>query len=317
MRRAGIRVSISLWLLWLGMATAQAAPEYHLQARKIAPDTWVIEGANADFSPANGCNIINTGFIATGAGVWVVNTGPSKLYGQAQRRLIEATVGEKIVQVVNLNLHPDYFFGNQAYADVPTAALAGTRQGMRLEGESYADNLYRLCGDWMLGTSSTPARNDIQPGVLSVGRHSLELVRLHGHTPDDLVLIDHTTGVVFAGGLAFSQRIATMPHAVIDDWFVSLETLQAKLSTLPLKVLVPSHGPVLDDAQAVSDTRDYLTWIDQSLRADARRGLDLNEVLQQPLAQRFATFGAVATEHPRNLMTLYPRYEQAELARQK
>jgi hypothetical protein len=84
-----------------------------------APGVWVVEGDNADFSVANGCNIINTGFIATGAGVLVINTGPSRLYGEQLRALIAAPRPEPVVQVLHLNLHPDYFLGNQAFADVP------------------------------------------------------------------------------------------------------------------------------------------------------------------------------------------------------
>ena len=75
--------------------------DYDLQARQIAPRTWVIEGAVDDFSRQNGCNIINTAFIATGAGVVVVNTGPSRLYGEQQRKLIERTTQETVVQVLH------------------------------------------------------------------------------------------------------------------------------------------------------------------------------------------------------------------------
>ena len=57
----------------------------------MAPGVWVVEGANADFSPANGCNIINTAFVGTGAGVVVINTGPSRLYGEQLRALIART----------------------------------------------------------------------------------------------------------------------------------------------------------------------------------------------------------------------------------
>ncbi|MFM6923839.1 MAG: hypothetical protein ACKOXZ_14355, partial [Polynucleobacter victoriensis] len=37
--------------------------DYKLDAKQVAKDTYVFEGANDDFSKANGCNIINTGFI--------------------------------------------------------------------------------------------------------------------------------------------------------------------------------------------------------------------------------------------------------------
>ena len=139
-------------LACIASATAQPAPplqparaapdpatlDYRLQPRRIAENTWVIEGAVADFSRANGCNIINTAFIATGEGVLVINTGPSRLYGEQQRRAIAAVTDQPVRQVLNLNLHPDYFFGNQAWADVPIQALAGSIEGQRAEGEAYA-----------------------------------------------------------------------------------------------------------------------------------------------------------------------------------
>jgi glyoxylase-like metal-dependent hydrolase (beta-lactamase superfamily II) len=205
--------SLLPWLaaLCAGAALAQARPDmarldYDLRPRQIAERTWVIEGAVDDFSRANGCNIINTAFIATGAGVVVVNTGPSRLYGEQQRRAIERLTREPVVRVLSLNLHPDYFFGNQAWADRPTQALPGSIAGMQAEGAAYADNLYRLCGDWMKGTESSPAREPLAPQTLRLGAHTLELRRLSGHTGDDLVLIDTHTGVLFAGGLVFAAR---------------------------------------------------------------------------------------------------------------
>ncbi|MHA7601967.1 quinoprotein relay system zinc metallohydrolase 1 [Alicycliphilus sp. T452] len=291
--------------------------DYGLQPRRIAPDTWVLEGAVEDFSRANGCNIINTAFIATGEGVVVINTGPSRLYGEQQRRAIARVTDEPVRQVLNLNLHPDYFLGNQAWDDVPTQALAGSIAGMRAEGAAYEDNLYRLCGDWMRATRASPARQALQPQTLRLGRHRLELRRLHGHTPDDLVLLDHHTGVLFAGGLVFARRVPTTPHADMAAWLASLDTLAQWQAQGLFQTVVPSHGPVHAGLLGIEQTRDWLLWLRQLMQDGAERGMDLGELMQQPVPARFAHWGAQPAELRRSLAQWYPGYEQRALGRPK
>jgi quinoprotein relay system zinc metallohydrolase 1 len=291
----------------------------------------VLEGAVADFDPKNGCNIINTGWIVTPAGVTVINTGPSWRYGQQQRQALERwqrqgagpgaiqvmpQVVPQVVQVLNLNLHPDYFFGNQAWADTPTRALAGSMAGMQAEGAAYASNLYALCGDWMLGTEATPAREVLSAGAppqAPQAESGLELLRLQGHTADDLVVLDHRSGVVFTGGLVFAERIPTTPHANLAAWLNSLDQLEQRLRHFKLVALVPSHGPVYPDARGVQQTRDYLLWLRQRLADSAAQGLDISEVLALPLPQPYARWGAAQTEYARNIAHLYPAYERAAL----
>lgn len=314
--------SLLPWLaaVCAGAALAQARPDmaaldYDLRPRQIAERTWVIEGAVDDFSRANGCNIINTAFIATGAGVVVVNTGPSRLYGEQQRRAIERLTREPVVRVLSLNLHPDYFFGNQAWADRPTQALPGSIAGMRAEGAAYADNLYRLCGDWMKGTESTPAREPLAPQSFRLGAHTLELRRLSGHTGDDLVLIDTHTGVLFAGGLVFAARVPTTPHADPTAWLASLDTLAQWQAEGLFRQVVPSHGPVHTGPLGLQQTRDWLRWLTALMQDSAERGLDLSEVLRTPVPARFAGWAAQPAELHRSLTQWYPRYEQQALAR--
>ncbi len=304
-------------------ATAQTAPapaqpdmaslDYRLKPRRIAENTWVIEGAVADFSRANGCNIINTAFIATGEGVLVINTGPSRLYGEQQRRAIAAVTDEPVRQVLNLNLHPDYFFGNQAWADRPTQALAGSIAGQRAEGEAYADNLYRLCGDWMRATVATPAREALAPQTLRLGPHVLQLQRLQGHTADDLVLLDEHTGVLFAGGLVFARRVPTTPHADAGAWLSSLDQLQQWHAQGRFRQVVPSHGPVHAGLEGIAQTRDWLQWLTALMQTSAEQGLDLSELLRQAVPERFASWAAQPAELHRSLAQWYPRYERQAL----
>jgi len=283
--------------------------DYGLSARALAPGVYVVEGANADFAVANGCNIINTGFIVTGAGVVVINTGPSRRYGEQLRALIGRTTTEPVVQVIHLNLHPDYFLGNQAFADVPRLATDSTRAGMVREAKAYEDNLYRLCGDWMKGTEAVLPSGTAMLGPLRIGGREMELREYRGHTDSDLVLVDKSSGVVFAGGLVFAQRIPTTPHAQVGAWLASLQAFSA----LPLKTLVPSHGPVRSDASAVGQTQRYLQWLDRRFTQAAEQGAEMNELLRAEVPVEFRGWAAFGTEYTRNVAHLYPRYEQAVL----
>jgi quinoprotein relay system zinc metallohydrolase 1 len=291
-------------------AQADAATlDYRLRARELAAGVYVVEGANADFAPANGCNIINTGFIATGAGVIVINTGPSRRYGEQLRALIARTTKEPVVRVVHLNLHPDYFLGNQAFADVPRLATPTTRAGMQREAKGYEDNLYRLCGEWMKGTEAVLPSADAKPCTDRLGAHEFEWLELRGHTASDLVLVDKTRGVVFAGGLVFAQRVPTTPHAEIAPWRASLQALAAQ----PYKTLVPSHGRVDEGPAAIALTQRYLAWLDTAFRDAAERGLEMNDVLRMPVPDEFRRWAGFETEYVRNVANLYPRYEQKVL----
>jgi quinoprotein relay system zinc metallohydrolase 1 len=284
----------------LAQANAQTL-SYGLQPREIAPEVWVVEAPVQDFSKTNGCNIINTGFIATKVGTLVINTGVSRLYGEQQRHAITQRSPSPVQQVVNLNLHPDYFFGNQAWADRPLSALAGTIEGQQREGKAYEDNLYRLCGDWMKGSASTPARQPLAPGATSL--------RLHGHTSDDLVLIDRTAKVMFVGGLVFLNRVPTAPHADIAAWRQSLERLRGLVQEHHIAWIVPSHGTVHADDQGITQTLDWLNWIDTTFSAAAQQGRDLGEVMRARVPDRFKNWAAMPDEYFRTATYLYPRYE--------
>ncbi|MEX8495411.1 quinoprotein relay system zinc metallohydrolase 1 [Sphaerotilus sp.] len=328
--------SSSVWLqtlvLAVGLALLAAVPalvlaeaptvdvgrfDYGLRARALADGVYVVEGANDDFTVANGCNIINTGFITTGEGVVVINTGTSRRYGEQLRALIARTTNEPVVQVVQLNLHPDYFLGNQGFADVPRAATPVTRAGVAREAAAYETNLYRLCGDWMLGTETVAADRDLalpSPGASwQVGRRAFELHEFKGHTDSDLVLIDRTSGIAFVGGLVFVQRIPTTPHAQVGPWLQSLDALAA----LHVRMLVPSHGPVQTTPEAASvgiaQTRRFLQWVDRNFSRWAAQGWEMNEVLRAPVPAEFRDWAAFRTEYVRNVAHLYPVYERQVL----
>ena len=241
---------------WVGLglvcsSLAAAELDYQLQPRKIAADTYVLEGSTEHFSRTNGGNIVNSAFIVTETGVVVIDSGPSWHYGRQLRSAIADITDKSIQRVYVTHLHPDHFLGNQAFQDVEIAALSGTIRGIEIQGQDFAANMYRLVGDWMRGTEPVPPTVVLQPGIEEFGGHRLELLALGGHAGDDLAIYDHTTRVLFAADLVFNQRTPTTPHAEINVWLADLE----RLKVLDFSVLVPGHGPVATDAQPTGGYR--------------------------------------------------------------
>ena len=212
---------------------AQAAPkvdlarlDYGLAARALAPGVWVVEGANADFSPANGCNIINTGFIATGAGVVVINTGPSRRYGEQLRALIARTTREPVragdpPEPAPRLLPRQPGLRRRAARWPPTPRAPAWQR----EAKAYEDNLYRLCGDWMKGTEAAAAHADRRARAAAHRRArdgAARVPRPHRQRPG-AGRQGQRRGVRRRPGVR--QRMPTTPHADPPPGCASLDAL--------------------------------------------------------------------------------------------
>jgi uncharacterized sulfatase len=296
-------------------AAAQNRPDdYALQPRQVAPDTWVLVGMREDFNRRNGGNIVNTAFVATGDGVVVIDSGPTRRYGEAMRAAIARVTSEPVREVWLTHHHPDHALGNQAFADRPILALDPTRQGLAAEGGAFVSNVYRMTGDWAKGTELLAPSGTLAVGERTIGRHRFRLLALSGHTGGDLVVLDESTGVLITGDLVFNDRAPTTPHADLARWFTALDTL----SSLDFKVLVPGHGdPVAGDAamlrRPIAQTKRWLTWVDGLLRDAAANGLDASEVAARPLPPEFASMPLARHELVRSLAHLFRQLETGAL----
>lgn len=297
-------------LLILAVAPAGAAGyDYALKAQTVAPDVYAFIGRTEDFDTVNGGNIVNTAFIVGPAGVVVIDTGPSLRYGLQMRQAIAAVTPLPPVFAINTHHHPDHFLGNQAFADLPLAALPATAQGIAADGNAFAENLFRMSGDWMRGTEVVVPTRSLSAGPLDVAGRRLRLIALNGHTGADLAVYDEKSGVLFAGDLVFNGRAPTTPHADVAHWLQALDQLEALTREPGFVALVPGHGAVARDAAPIRQTRAWLTWLQTAMRDAAAAGLDMNEVLARPLPAEFAGMAQGASEYRRSVGHLFPAAE--------
>ncbi|MDX2424881.1 MAG: quinoprotein relay system zinc metallohydrolase 1 [Cycloclasticus sp.] len=303
------KTHFSILCLFLMMLTTTCSLatnfDYQLKPIKVAQDTYVLEGKTEDFSFENGGNIVNTGFIVTPEGVVVIDTGPSLRYGQQMKKAIESITDKPINRVYLTHHHPDHFLGNQAFKGTPIYALDTTLTSIKNEGAGFADNLYIMVGDWMRGTEATKDGEVVKPGRITIGDHQLDILSYSGHTSSDMVILDQTTGVIFAGDIVFNKRTLTTPHADIKKWLSTI----TELNKLSFKVLVPGHGPISLDKKVFSEMTAYLAWLENTIKGAVNNGLTMNEAMQLPIPKRFSSNAQLQQEYSRSVVHLYPFYE--------
>lgn len=299
-----------------GMAVLAAAParaaDYAIAPEPIGEGMWLVRGADEPIETDNGGAIANIAIIATPAGTVLWECGPSIRYARALGKQAEQLTGKPVVRVYVSHLHPDHGMGLGAFDPAIVAALPGTIDALRAEGQGYADGMYRLLGDWMRGTDLVLPGKVIGQGEEDFGGRTLRLLALSGHSGADLALLDSQTGLLLGGDLIFHNRAPSTPTADLAKWRGSLDQLKA----LPHKGVVPGHGPFdAGGMAAIDQTREWIDWLEATLTQAVRDGLDMVEAGELPIPDRFAAMAAARYELQRSVSHLYPGLEAKLLPR--
>lgn len=299
-----------------GVAALASAParasDYAITPEAIGQGLWLVRGADEPIEAGNGGAIANIAIIATPAGTVLWDCGPSVRYARALRQAAEQLTGKPVVRVYVSHLHPDHGLGLAAFDPAIVAALPGTIDALRAQGQGYADGMYRLLGDWMRGTDLLLPGKAITASEEDFGGRTLRLLALSGHSAADLALLDPQTGLLMGGDLVFHDRAPSTPTADLATWRVSLDRLKA----LPHGGVVPGHGPFdLGGKAAIDQTRDWIDWLEAMLTQAVRDGLDMVEAGEIVIPARFMTMAAARYELQRSVSHLYPGLEATLLPR--
>lgn len=308
-RRHVVAGAMALPALAPALARAEVfAGSYAPRAEPLGEGIWMVRGADAPILFENGGAIANSAFLATDAGTVLFDPGVSLAHGTALASLARRTTGRDVARVYVSHLHPDHAMGAAAFDPAIVHALPATREDLLRDVEGFSDAMYRLLADWMKGTQIALPRGDVTAGDVTFGGRTFQLLALDGHSGGDLALLDHTTGTLLAGDLVFHDRAPSTPHAGLARWRRALDTL----ATCPHQKLLPGHGPPDTGARAIAQTRDWLDWLETSLREAVTNGLSMVEAGRNAIPPRFAPLKAARYELERSVSHLYPTLE-AEL----
>ncbi|MDE2562513.1 MAG: quinoprotein relay system zinc metallohydrolase 1 [Sphingomonadales bacterium] len=295
----------------LAARAEQFGGTYAPRPRQIADGVWVVRGADEAIAPGNGGAIANSTIIATDAGTVLVDPGPSLDYAKTLAAAALSATGKPVTRVYVTHLHPDHALGLGAFDPAIAFALPGTIEGLKQDGDGYADAMYRILAGWMLGTQVVVPQGRVTPGPVEYGGRRLTAWAMAGHSRADLVLRDEPTGTLITGDLVFHDRAPATPDADLAQWRAALDAL----AVLPHRLLVPGHGPVEGSEAAIAQTRDWLEWLGSALRTSVGAGLDMAEAGEQAIPGRFAAVKLARYELQRSVSHFYPRLEAEMLPR--
>jgi glyoxylase-like metal-dependent hydrolase (beta-lactamase superfamily II) len=206
----------------------------------------------------------------------------------------------------------EFLFGNAAFEERGVAILAHseTTALMKARCAHCLDNLRPVLGDELEGTRLVlPQRQVSGSTTIEAGGRKFELLYLGwASTPGDLAVFDRTTGTLFAGGLVAVNRIPEIRDCDFEGWTRALETLRE----LPVKRVVPGHGPV-SGPDAIRSTADYLRTLDEKIKALYASSSSLLESVDNAALPAYGAWASYATTHRQNALHRYLQLEIEEL----
>lgn len=262
------------------LATPVLADPAPLEVREIAPGVFLHPGVQEDMTSQNFGGIANIGFVVGERCVAVIDSGGTKLLGDALRQALRARTDRPVCYVVNTHVHPDHIFGNAAFAaDQPT--YVGHHKlpaAMATRGPVYLSALQRNLGAVAAGSEVIPPTRLVQDRLdLDLGGRTLQLRAWPtAHTDNDLTVYDPKTGTLWTGDLLFVGHIPVVDGS-IRGWLEASTHLQA----LPVERVVAGHGLIGNGWRAAFQRQDaYLRLI----LAETRAALQKGQTIQQAVA---------------------------------
>ena len=227
----------------------------------------------------------NSGVIATGDGVIVLDALTSEAIARNEREAIANEIKQPVRFLVSSTFHNNYTWGNVAYPDV-----------VKIGHEDYRTDLLAQ----MERDHASPAEQKARlPQItyrdrltIHLGGKEIQVLYLgKGHTRSDSIIFVPQDRIAYVSELYFSDQFLYINDGYGVSWLKTLDAIEA----LPADIFVPGHGPIPEDPK---ETRQGLHRFRQML-------VDLRAAVQKEIDRG-------ATEDQAADVIKFPQYEQMQ-----
>ena len=264
------------------MSAGASEPVYVPRASQVAPNVYAIVGPLGQRSEANAGLNANYGFVITGTGVILVDSGASSHSASMLEQAVKAVTNKPIKWVLNTGSQDHRWLGNGYFAKLGAEihAMAGTVKTQQASSQQQLDNLKRFVGGQLAGTTPFHATRVHQPPEHApiIDGVRIQWMETNAHYPGDTMIHLPDTGVIFTGDLVYVDRIlGVLPQSNVRRAQEAFKRLEA----LKPKHVVPGHGRVTNLEQAKRETGDYYDFLITNVGAAARNMDSIGETLDK------------------------------------
>ena len=225
----------------------------------------------------------------------------------AIRDFIEQELKVPVRYVINTHYHADHSWGNCFFPGALVISHTRSREYLETRGIPSLEQARRQNPSLRQSQIVLPHLT-FSEGTMSlkVGKKTLTMLPLPGHTDDAIGVFIEEDRVLFSGDI-----FMPLPYIVDGDIDQMIDSLQ-KIGNMSLENIVQGHGDVVlrgEIESTVEDHIQYLSTIRKHVRRASRRKypLDLLQTLDvESCGKSRVLLGGLAEElHQRNMVSLY------------
>jgi len=225
----------------------------------------------------------------------------------AIREFVEQELGVPVRYVINTHYHADHSWGNYFFPGATVIAHSLCRQWLEERGAPALENARKQNLAFRNVKIILP-HITFEEGSLSlrVGKKTISLSLMPGHSSDNIAVLVEEDRVLFAG-----DTCMPLPYIVDGDAEDMITSLK-RVGKMGLENIIQGHGDIILRGEIdnyIRDNLNYLSAIRKAVRRASRRRYPqdiLDEVTVDSCGKSRVLIGGLAEElHKRNLKALY------------
>lgn len=254
---------------------------------EILPGILFYSAKNEEANNLNQGAIANKIAILGEKYILVFDAGPSKIFAEKFIKEVRKFSNNPIKYLVISHRHFDHAYGIEAYIQQKATILMDKTEFFYFKKEGPEINKL-LIENLGLDKNNINFDKISEKNILFIndeievdlGNRKVLIKNLgEAHTKGDIVSYDYNTKTYLAGDLIFQERAAAFSDADISKW---INTIERKLDK-PWSFLIPGHGKVVNNAEGLGDTKDWLYFIDQAIKKSMSNGDTIAEIFYYPI----------------------------------